>query len=276
MTITNGYCTLAEAKERISKVLTYTATTISFTTTTNVITDTRYGLKLFKTGDIITVSGSTSNDGTYTIDTGNTAGTITVSESLTTEAAGDTVTIQQIQSLASAASPVHDTMIEQMVMAASRWIDEYTGLTFYSSSTTRYYIVGIDTEGPVLYLDMPLLTVTTLTNGDSVEIGSGDYTLLPKNEGHYWKIRLDTDSGKTWQYTTDQYADTISVAGTWGYASTAPVNIKEACLLLVNRLYARRNAVFGVQGTTELGVVSMRIPQDPDVMALLTPYRKLM
>jgi hypothetical protein len=54
-------------------------------------------LKLgFKKGDKITVAGSTSNDGTYTVDT-VAAGTLTLilSDDLTTEAAGDTVTISQ-------------------------------------------------------------------------------------------------------------------------------------------------------------------------------------
>lgn len=62
----------------------------------DTITDSASGFLVagFQAGDQITVSGSTSNDGTYTI-ASVTAGTITLlgRNSLTTEAAGDTVKI---------------------------------------------------------------------------------------------------------------------------------------------------------------------------------------
>lgn len=50
----------------------------------------------FKEGDLVTVSGSTSNDGNYTIDTGGVAAgelTLVIGDSLTAEIAGDNVTV---------------------------------------------------------------------------------------------------------------------------------------------------------------------------------------
>lgn len=75
------------------------ATTISFADTDpDTILDSGGGFILaeFQDGATITVTGSTSNDGTYLIDT-VTAGVITLDagETLATEAAGDTVTILQ-------------------------------------------------------------------------------------------------------------------------------------------------------------------------------------
>jgi len=76
-----------------------TAITIAFNdngASADTITDSGAGFVTagFVAGDKITVSGSTSNDGDYTIDT-VVAGTITLiaTDSLTTEIAGDTVTI---------------------------------------------------------------------------------------------------------------------------------------------------------------------------------------
>jgi len=73
----------------------YTAGTISFAATTNIISDAANGFTVFYEGQTIDLIGSTDNDGAYTITDVETDGSaMTVSESLTTEIAGDTVTIQ--------------------------------------------------------------------------------------------------------------------------------------------------------------------------------------
>ena len=71
-----------------------TAATISFAATTpGTIADSGNDLAMFKTGDTIVVSGSGSNDGVYTVSTGNVAGTIRTTEATLFEAAGATVSI---------------------------------------------------------------------------------------------------------------------------------------------------------------------------------------
>lgn len=71
----------------------YTAATIAFVAATKKITDSANGLADFETGDTILVSGSTNNDGTYTVATGGVAGEIVVTEALTDESAGATIII---------------------------------------------------------------------------------------------------------------------------------------------------------------------------------------
>ena len=73
--------------------ITYTATTIGFTSGTKTIADSANGLIYFLTGDTIQIVGSASNDGTYTVATGGVAGSIVVSEALVTEGAAATITI---------------------------------------------------------------------------------------------------------------------------------------------------------------------------------------
>jgi len=87
-TITPNPCTFLDGA-----LDTYTAATIAFVFATKKITDSGNGLAGFATGDTIIVSGSTSNDGTYTVATGGNAGEIVTSEALVEEVAGDTVTI---------------------------------------------------------------------------------------------------------------------------------------------------------------------------------------
>ena len=80
----------------ITSLNTMTSTGIEFVDgggSNDSLTDTGSGFGIFAIGDVITVSGSTSNDGSYTL-LAAAAGTIQVATaSLTAEAVGDTVTV---------------------------------------------------------------------------------------------------------------------------------------------------------------------------------------
>ena len=69
------------------------ANTISFDAGTKRVSDSANGLVNFLDGMTVKIYGSTSNDGTYTIDDGGHAGYFVVNESLVTEGAGDIVGI---------------------------------------------------------------------------------------------------------------------------------------------------------------------------------------
>ena len=59
-------------------------TTISFDATTKEIRDSGNGMAIFKTGGVVRVIGSASNDGSYTVVTGNVAAKVVVSEAIVT------------------------------------------------------------------------------------------------------------------------------------------------------------------------------------------------
>lgn len=71
----------------------YTAATLSFTAATKTIADTALLLATVKTGDTIVIRGSGSNDGVYTVATGNVAASVVVNEALVNEVAGAYVSI---------------------------------------------------------------------------------------------------------------------------------------------------------------------------------------
>lgn len=77
----------------------YTAATIAFVAATKTITDTANGLAIFKTNDVIIITGSVSNNGAYTVATGNVAGSIVVSKALADEAAGASVSIAKREAM---------------------------------------------------------------------------------------------------------------------------------------------------------------------------------
>lgn len=106
------------------------AMTISFDDTAGYhINDSGNGLGAFAVGDRITVSGSTSNDGTYTV-TNATAGILTVTEAIADESAGDTVTVRASYSAPAVAA------VEEILFGGSKlYIDSTTIGTTLKSAT---------------------------------------------------------------------------------------------------------------------------------------------
>lgn len=277
MTITNGYCTLAELKERVLAAHTYTAATISFNASTKVISDSAHRLKRFQDGQILQISGSTSNNGLVTVTAGNLPDTVTVAEVLVAELAGQTVTITDVT------NPDNDAMMEGIIEAVSRAID--------GECCRRFYVNGTD---EVRFFDTPrvsdvwvndLVSVTTLeTDNDrdgvfEVTWTAADYLLWPYNAAldglPYAKIEAfgpSTGSGAgsaTGGFPIGPRG--VKVTGKFGWPAV-PKPIKEACLLQSARLYMRKDAVFGVIGNDQM---FEKIPGvDPDVAKLILPYRR--
>jgi len=278
MSITNGYCSLAELQERLQDMWTYTSNTISFTASTKRIADTDYRLKRFEVSDnvnsLIKVSGTTTNAGVYTV-SDCTAGGVTVTETISDEAAGASVTIQKW------GHDYAEPMMEQIINATSRWIDQYTGRRFYAATETRYYTPD---SYSVCEVD-DLLTVTTLKtdqNGDGTYgttwTANTDYYLWPYNATLEGKPYMEIQQSPNGNYNFDPHIrKSVQVAGSFGFCATGshPAAVKEACLLLSARWYTRKDAPFGVSGPNAQGEQVIINQFDNDVKWLLRPYRRL-
>jgi len=276
MTISNGYATLAQLKERLNLGHTYTAGTISFASATKTISDSVRGLKRFQTGDFVQVSGSASNDGYYTIGTGDVAAEIVTSEALTDEAAGASVTITVVD------DQTDDAILESIINAVSRMIDRHCQRRFYTTDEdeTRYYTAQDYQEA---WLDDDLLSVTTLATDPNGDRSYGDtwtdsdYDLYPYNaalDNKPYRAIWVNDNG---DYTFPTLARAVAVTGKFGYCLTGyqPAEVTEACLLQCERLYKRKDAPFGVLGAAGMGQATV-IPQlDPDVQMLLSAYVRM-
>jgi hypothetical protein len=273
MAITNGYCTLSELKHALETAASYTAATLSFTASTKTIADSVRGLRRFPTGALLLLSGSASNNGYKTVATGDVAAAIVTTEALVDEAAGASVTITDVTDLDD------DARLEQIVTAVSRAIDKDCRRRFYAATETRTFAAVL----PDLCLVDDLLSVTTLktdNDGDRTYDETwvaADYDLLPSNaalDGEPYR-RLEPTPRGSRRFPT--HAKGVEIAGSWGYASSAPPAIREACLLWSLRVFERRHAIFGVKGSTQLGEVYLKLPPpDPDVAALLRPFRRVM
>jgi hypothetical protein len=278
MTVTNGYTTLAEFRQYLKDAKTYTATTISFANATSKIADSALGLKRFQTGDIIEVSGTDSNDGSYTVATGNVAAEIVTSEALTDEAVGDTVIISA--KISSDADQYDDNMLERNIEAVSRVIDLITWRRFYAATETRYYTAE---RSDALVVD-DLLSVTTLktdSDGDRTYEDTwttSDYDLMPFNatlDGAPYRSLEITPDG---DYSFPTIAKGVELKGSFGYSSTTPPPIEAACLLGASRLYQRKSTPLGVSAAANLGqlqVIVTKLKADPDFMGLVGPYTRI-
>jgi hypothetical protein len=134
-----------------------------------------------------------------------------------------------------------DGVIEDMIEAASRYIDDLTGRQFYASTETRLFSIPRGDNYRELWFDKDLLTISTLTNGDAVVIASTQYNLLPRNETPKFALRLKESSSVAWEDDSSGNTEfVISVAGTWGYSSSAPDDIKELALEIARNLYKSR------------------------------------
>lgn len=142
-----------------------------------------------------------------------------------------------------------DGVIENMIEAASRYIDHETQRRFHNGAAdeTRTYTAP---NGERLYVD-DLLTVTTLKTDDDGDRtyestwAATDYDLLPENastDGQpYTYIQITPDG----DYTFPSQRKGVQIVGRFGYCATGshPVDIEQACIDIVVNLYNRRYGV---------------------------------
>lgn len=163
-----------------------------------------------------------------------------------------------------------DTILEQVVEAASRQVDGWCSRPFASGDATRQ--VTADNSGMVILPDdLHVITEIAVDRDDDRvyetiwPIESVDLQPYP---GPYQVIR--PRSG--FSFPCHRYA--IQITGTWGYGETIPPSIREATLLQAARLYKRKDAPFGVAGSAEHGQLQTITSIDPDVKELLKPYMR--
>lgn len=179
--------------------------------------------------------------------------------------------------------PKDDVFVERLIEQCSREFDGDTGHWFYSHAATRRYDAP---RGRCLELDAPLLTVTSVTNGDNTNIPATEYNLRPLNGPHYTEIVLKKSSAYVWELSSGGDDEgVVYVAGTWGYVNrtatdpesmAAILNSKAAVLSLALAIYKRRYGVGtdGVATVTGAGVVITPRDKSPEYLAIVERYRR--
>jgi hypothetical protein len=168
-----------------------------------------------------------------------------------------------------------DAHLTRIIEAASNWIDRYcnqpSGGFAVTADTTRQYL-ACDVRGNELLLDVSLLAVTSITNGDMGAIPSNGYRLWPVNGARKWRIQLLSTYGSVWDVAEDD--DVISVTGRFGYSATVPAAVREACIMLAGWMLKRYQAALqDAAFSPELGQLTYSEAMPKQVQALLAPFR---
>jgi len=176
----------------------------------------------------------------------------------------------------------YDVVLGKMITAASRLIDKYVGgfeNCFYPSTdtATRYY----DGNGEdALWID-PLLSLTSLAVREPGGRAASDYTTwtlntdfytYPYHTTPYEKLIVDNDAGSKGTFGTTRKG--VKIVGVWGYSSTPPADVKQACKIQAMRWFMRAKQGYQDAGVNaSLGEMIYAQELDPDVKMLLAPYR---
>jgi len=108
-----------------------------------------------------------------------------------------------------------DDMLIGFIHQASDFIDTWTTRHFVPYVQTKSFDSSYVSNGYDLYLRDDLLSVTTLTNGDSSVISGAGYNLRPDNVYPKHTVELVSSSAATWLYNYRE--SRVTIAGIWGY-----------------------------------------------------------
>ena len=193
-------------------------------------------------------------------------------------------TLAEVKARLGITDATDDAILNAVLEGVSRWIDALCGRRFYGVTQTRHY----SPEFPNLLFIDDLTSVTTLKtdeDGDRVyerTWATTDFDLLPFNAALESQVqpftRIETTPKGLYTFPVG-LRKSVEITGIFGFvsgaSSTAPPMVKEACLLQSERVFKRKDAIFGVIGSAELGQL-MVIPRlDPDVRLMLQPFVKL-
>lgn len=186
-------------------------------------------------------------------------------------------TLAEVKAALRVTDNVDDTLIENAIEGASRRIDGYCGRWFYKTSSTAIPIYPYDQFLVRFPADVPNTTITikldTAANGTyaTTLVQGTDYILEPTDaplrSRPYRQARMV--GGKTFSLEVTPSFPTVQCTTEWGWNSI-PDDVREACVLLSMRQFARLNAALGVVGFADMAITVRAV--DPDVRDLLSPF----
>jgi len=166
-----------------------------------------------------------------------------------------------------------DTMLDAILAAVSRQIDQYTNRRFYATTETRFYTARRVSD--VIIDDcLSITTLATDADGDRVyekTWSATDFDLYPYNATPYTRVEATVNGAYLFPVNI---AKGVKIIGSFGYSATVPEPVNRACLIQAARLYKRKDALFGVMGSAEMGQLLVIPKMDPDVKLLLSGYIK--
>ena len=152
---------------------------------------------------------------------------------------------------------------EQLLDAATQWVEEYTQRALitqtWALTMDGFYDCSYVTEDVIYVPRPPLLAVSTIVyldaNGTSTTLASTQYRVATASHPG----RIEQAYGTLWPTTRGVIGDVV-ITHTAGYgaaASSVPVAIKQAIMLLAAYWFVQREAVGSMNSEVEFSVSSL-------------------
>lgn len=194
------------------------------------------------------------------------------------------VTLPEMKAWVILNDTVDDVVMSGVLESVTRWIDEYCQRHFWRDGAAASEVARTFTPTYCHRLDIDDLVPGSITTFKTDEAGDGtfettwaasDYQLQPVNRptGRPF-TRVEAVSGRLFPIPYARArSNRVEITGIWGWP-TVPDPVAQACLIQSSRILKRRYSPEGVVGFADLGVVRFQSRLDPDVMAMLDPYRR--
>jgi hypothetical protein len=175
---------------------------------------------------------------------------------------------------------VDNASLEAAIMSASRMIDDYTQRFFYKDGTVGSPVSRYYTPEDAISLNIDdIVSITSVATDNDLEFtyttvwATSDFVVEPINNPRKgWPYnRLVAVGAYVWPF---QIPQSVKITGAWGWSSV-PQEIQLATKIQASRLFIRRQSPFGIAGSPELGTVRLSSRLDPDVEALIRPFKKV-
>jgi hypothetical protein len=284
MTITNGYATLAEVKSWIPNIIEGTIVQFSDSSpNTTVLTNTggaTFGSIIADNVQISITSATGNYDGLYTIFNVNRGVSFDISTAFVNDDVPATFTT----------TTEFDGILEKLIEAICRQIDDHCRTRFYIANETRTYYPR---DYQTAYIDdcVNIDEVKIDPNFDgsfSETLSSSDYITFPRNhlldEKPIRKLQIHPFAGKCFPWLATDYAshtpnyyntsfgysgyggynqtrpisnrtgvlvDTVQVKGDFGYSLSIPPSVVATVLLAVQKYFRRKDVPHGTTGGGE-------------------------
>lgn len=177
-----------------------------------------------------------------------------------------------------------DVLLDLCLAASSRAVDQWCGRRFFKDTTASARYFAPDEYGRVQVDDfwsttgLVIATDTDDSGSYATTWATTDYELEPRNGifagRENWPYTSITPAASRSFPEPRLHSLRVSVTAKWGW-SAVPDEVKLATVLKAVRLYRRKFSPEGTAGGFDLPVVRVTGREDPDVAALLQPFRKL-
>lgn len=189
-------------------------------------------------------------------------------------------TLQDVKNALAIEDPQDDLAIEAAIMSASRMIDDYTDRFFYKDGTQASPVVRYFTAKDWWTCNVDDFTaITQIATDDNFDQlyttvwAADDFMIEPVNNPRRgWPLTRILAIGA--YIFPSNLPQSVKVTAAWGW-SAVPEEIKMACKLQASRFFIRRQSPFGIAGSPELGTIRLSSRLDPDVEALIRPFKRL-